>query len=180
MLDRARWTPLPMPQDVIDRVAVLARQIPVGMNFANMRNEAIYDLDDGDSDSDDDSDQDSDDDNDEDDDDNCDDFIAGVDAPNNADLPDPPDENENVDEHQQNDDEEHQQNDDKQEDDEGDDDGNEEQEQAKAEEPIEEPVTPASLKKLADATGASTSSNPGISDSKTDTKQQRDTCCRHC
>jgi hypothetical protein len=77
-----------------------------------------------------------------------------VDVPNNADLPDPPDENENVDECQQNDDEEHQQNDDKEEDDEGDDDGIFEQEQAEAEEPIEEPMTPASLKKLADTTGA--------------------------
>ncbi len=90
MLDRTRWTPLPMPQDVIDRVAVLARQNPVGMNFTNMRNEAMYDLDDDhDSDSDNDSDYDSDDDNDEDDDDDYDDFIAGVDVPNNADLPDP-------------------------------------------------------------------------------------------
>jgi hypothetical protein len=37
MLDRTRWTPLPMPQDVINRIAVLARQNPVGMNFTNMR-----------------------------------------------------------------------------------------------------------------------------------------------
>ncbi len=149
MLERTRWPPLPMPQDVIDRVAVLARQNPVGMNFTNMRNEATYDLDDdNDSDSDDDSDYDSDDDNDEDDDDDYDDFIAGVDVPNNADLPDPPDENdnENVDEYQQNDDEE--------ENDEGDDDGNLEQEQAEAEEPIEEPIIPASLRKLAGTTGA--------------------------
>jgi hypothetical protein len=148
MLDRTRWTPLPMPQDVIDRVAVLARQNPVGMNFTNMRNEAIYDIDDDDddnSDSDDDSDYDSEDD--DDDDDDYDDFIAGVDIPiNNADLPDPPDENENVDEHQQNEDD-----DDEDEDDEGDNDGNEEQEQAEAEEPI---TIPASLKKLADTAGA--------------------------
>ena len=36
MLDQKRWTALPMPQDVIDRVAVLARRNPVGMNFTNM------------------------------------------------------------------------------------------------------------------------------------------------
>ena len=146
MLDRTRWTPLPMPQDVIDRVAVLARRNPVGMHFTNMRNEAVYDIDDDDdddSDSDDDSDYDSEDD--DDDDDDYDDFIEGVDVPNNADLPDPPDENENVDEHQQNEDD-----DDEDEDDDGDNDGNEEQEQAEAEAPI---ATPASLKKLADTAG---------------------------
>jgi hypothetical protein len=101
MLDRKRWTALPMPQDVIDRVAVLARRNPVGMNSTNMQNEAVYDIDD-DSDSDDNPDDDSgygsEDDNKDDDD--YDDFIAGVDVPNNVDPPDPPDDNENVDEHQ--------------------------------------------------------------------------------
>jgi hypothetical protein len=157
MLDRKRWTALPMPQDVIDRVAVLARRKPVGMNFTNMRNEAVYDVDndsDSDDDSDDDSDYDSEDDNEDDDD--YDDFIAGVDVPNNADPPDPPDDNENVDEHQQNEDD-----DDEEEDDEDNDgevptnhatnnDGNEEQEQAEAEEPT---IISASLKKLADTDG---------------------------
>jgi stringent starvation protein B len=66
-----------MPQDVIDRVAVLARQNPVGMNFTNMQNKAKHDIDDDDNlDSDNDSDHDSDNDNDEDDDDDYDDFIA--------------------------------------------------------------------------------------------------------
>ncbi len=110
-----------------------------------MRNEAICDLDDGNSDSDDDSDCDTDDEIDEDDDDNYDDLIAGVNAPNNADLPDPPDENENVDEHQHNEDD-----DDEDEEDDGDNDGNEEQEQAEAEEPT---IISASLKKLADTDG---------------------------
>jgi hypothetical protein len=96
MLDRRRWTPLPMPQDVIDRITVLARTNPVGMHFTNMRNEAVYDLDD-DSD-DDDSDYDPDDDNHDDDDDDYDDLIAGVEV--HADPPDPPDEN--IDEAQQN------------------------------------------------------------------------------
>jgi hypothetical protein len=153
MLDRTRWTPLPMPQDVINRIAVLARQNPVEMNFTNMRNEAIYDIDDddaADSDSDDDSDYDSADD--DDDDDDYDDFMAGVDIPNNnADPHDPPDENGNVDEHQQNKDNGNEDEDDEDEDDEGDNDGNEEQEEAEAEEPIN---VPASLKKLADTAGA--------------------------
>ena len=70
MLDRKDWTPLPMPQDVIDRITVLARRNPVGMNFTNMRNEEVYDIDDG-------SDSDSDDsDYEPDDDDDYDDFIA--------------------------------------------------------------------------------------------------------
>ncbi len=68
-----------------------------------------------------------------------------MDVPNNAELPDPPDENETVDKHQQNEDD-----DDEDEDDDGDNDGNEEQEQAEAEAPI---ATPASLKKLADTAG---------------------------
>jgi hypothetical protein len=90
MLDRRRWTSLPMPQDVIDRITVLARTNPVGLTtFTNMRNEAVYDIDD---DSDDDSDYDPDADDNVDDDD-YDDFIAGVEVPN-ADPPDPPDENE--------------------------------------------------------------------------------------
>jgi hypothetical protein len=97
MLDRRRWTALPMPQDVINRITVLARTNPVGMNFTNMRNEAVYDIDD---DSDDDSDYEPDDD--DDDDDDYDDFIAGVDVHNADPPPDPPDENVNADEHQHN------------------------------------------------------------------------------
>jgi hypothetical protein len=34
-----RWTPLPMPADVIARIAILAQHSPVGMTFTNMRNE---------------------------------------------------------------------------------------------------------------------------------------------
>jgi hypothetical protein len=149
MLDRTRWTSLPMPQDVIDRVGVLARRNPVGMHFTNMRNEAVYEDADDDSDSDDDSDYDSEDD--DEDDDDYDDFIAGVDVPNNADLPDPPDENENVDEHQQNEDDDDEDDDDEVPNNHADNnDDNEEQEQVEA----EEPIISAPLKKLADTAGA--------------------------
>jgi hypothetical protein len=90
MLDRMRWTPLPMPADVIERVAALAQHSPVSLNFTNMRNEEYKENDDSDSDDDsaDDSDYESEDDSDRDDDD-YDDFIAGVDR-HNADPPDPP------------------------------------------------------------------------------------------
>jgi hypothetical protein len=36
MLDRRRWTPLPMPSNVIERINVLAKAIQAGMNFTNM------------------------------------------------------------------------------------------------------------------------------------------------
>ncbi len=86
MLDRRRWTPLPMPQDVIDRITVLAQTNPVGMNFTNMRNENVYDIG---YDSDADSVYDPDDDDDVDADDYSHDLIAGVGVPN-ADHRDPP------------------------------------------------------------------------------------------
>ena len=154
MLDRTRWTALPMPQDVIARVNVLARRNPVGLTWTNMRNEAVYDIDDEDDSDDDSDDSDYDSDNEEDDDDNYDDFIAGVDIPN-VNPPDPPDENENVDENQQNENDD----DDEQEDNEEDDvptdtinnnNGDEEQEQAEA----EAPVITTLLKKLTDTAGA--------------------------
>ena len=80
-----------MPADVIERVATLAKNSPVGMNFTNMRNEE-YDDDDSDSDDDsaDDSDYDSDDESFDGDDDDYDNYIAGVDR-HNAEPPDPPD-----------------------------------------------------------------------------------------
>jgi hypothetical protein len=95
MIDRMRWTPLPMPADVIERVGTLVKNSPVGLNFTNMRNKAYEDSDDSDSndDSDDDSDYESDDESNRDDDDD-DAFIAGVDR-HNADPPDPPDANAN-------------------------------------------------------------------------------------
>jgi hypothetical protein len=37
MLDRRRWTPLPMPLDVIESINVLAQASQAGMNFTNMR-----------------------------------------------------------------------------------------------------------------------------------------------
>ena len=53
-LDRARATPLPMPDDVIDRVERLARRMPVGLHFGNRNNTptpfAADDSDDDDSD----------------------------------------------------------------------------------------------------------------------------------
>jgi hypothetical protein len=58
MLDHRRWTPLPMPPDVIERIDILAKANQAGMNFTNTRNE-LYDNDE-DSDSDADSDTDSD------------------------------------------------------------------------------------------------------------------------
>jgi hypothetical protein len=128
MLDRKRWTSLPMPQDAIDRIAVLARRDPIGMKWTNMRNEAACDVDD-DADSDDgsdnDNDSDHDSDNDDEDDDNYDDFIAGVDMPN-VNPPDPPDEHENGDENQQNendDDDEENENDDEENENDDDEDG---------------------------------------------------------
>jgi hypothetical protein len=108
MLDRRRWTSLPMPQDVIDRITALAKTNPVGLHFTNMRNEAVYDNDDeydSDSDSDDDSDYDPADDDTDNDDDAYDDLIAGVEVHNVA-PPDPPDENEDGDDDQHSQDDE--------------------------------------------------------------------------
>jgi hypothetical protein len=57
MLDHRRWTPLPMPSDVIEIIDVLAKASQIGMNFTNMCNELYDDGEDSDSDdSDDDSD----------------------------------------------------------------------------------------------------------------------------
>jgi hypothetical protein len=92
MLDRMRWTPLPMPADVIERVAALAKNSPVGLNFTNMRNKEYGENDDSDSDNN--SDYESEDDSNRDDDD-YDDFIAEVDR-HNADPPDPPDANADI------------------------------------------------------------------------------------
>jgi hypothetical protein len=87
MLDLRRWTPLPMPSDVIKRINILAKASQAGMNFTNMRNELYDDNEDDESDSDadldTDSDYNSDDASSEDDADNdYDDFIAGVDTGN--------------------------------------------------------------------------------------------------
>jgi hypothetical protein len=87
MLDSRRWTPLPMPSGVIERINILAKSIQAGMNCTNMRNELYDDNEDNESDYDADSDTDSDyncddvssDDNPNDD---YDDFIAGVDTDN--------------------------------------------------------------------------------------------------
>jgi hypothetical protein len=89
MLDRQKWTPLPMPDDVIERINVLAKAGQVGMNFTNSRNEE-YDDDDNSEGSDDSDSDDSDYDDDSSDgkDDDYDDFIAGVNGNNLA--PDPP------------------------------------------------------------------------------------------
>jgi hypothetical protein len=166
MLDRRRWTPLPMPADVIERVTALAKSSPVGMNFTNMRNEDVYDdADDLDSDdeSDIDSDYDSDDDPSDGDDDDYDDFIAGVDI-QNKDLPDPPDESDD-DDHPNHDDENENENDENDDDQDVLTDPNDEitdedvetsENGADTDTDIDEdkaPV-PASLKKLADDTGA--------------------------
>jgi hypothetical protein len=92
MLDRRRWTPLPMPGDVIDRIHELAKANQAGMQFTNMQNEDYTDDGDNSNDnSDDDSSYDSDDDSSTDDNNDYDDFIAGVDMPNNnSDPNDPP------------------------------------------------------------------------------------------
>jgi hypothetical protein len=86
-LNRRRWTPLPMPSDVIETINILAKASQAGMNFTNMRSELYYDNEDDESDSDDDSDTESDynsDDasSDDDSEDDYDDFIAGVDKDN--------------------------------------------------------------------------------------------------
>jgi hypothetical protein len=39
MLERRRWTPLPMSSDVIDRIKILAKASQAEMNFTNMPNE---------------------------------------------------------------------------------------------------------------------------------------------
>ncbi len=162
MLDRKDWTPLPMPQDVIDRITVLARRNPVGMKFTNMRNEEVYDIDDGsDSDSDD-SDYEPDDDDEDDDDDDYDDFIAGVDVPQ-ANRPDTPDENVEADEDKDNEEEDEENDeDDENEDDEenneatendddedGENDGTEEEVATEA----DMPTLSAPLRKLANTRG---------------------------
>ena len=99
MLDRQKWTPLPMPAEVIERINLLAKNGPVGINFTNRRNEEYADDDDddapseGDKDSDDDDpDYDDDDDSSDGNDNHYDDFIAGVNENNLA--PDPPSEEE--------------------------------------------------------------------------------------
>jgi hypothetical protein len=84
MLDRQKWTPLPMPAEVIARINMLAQKGQVGMNFTNMRNKSYLptghdhndDSDDHDGSDSDDSDYDSD--SSDSDDDDYDDFIAGV------------------------------------------------------------------------------------------------------
>ena len=95
MLDRQRWTALPMPAEVIERLNTLAKNGPAGMHFTNARNEEYVDDDDA-SDSDDDSDDDDSDydeadDSSDGDDDDYDNFIAGVNGGNNL-PPDPPSE----------------------------------------------------------------------------------------
>ncbi len=42
MLDRRRWTPLPMPTDVIDRISALAKAGQDGLLFTNRRNASSY------------------------------------------------------------------------------------------------------------------------------------------
>jgi hypothetical protein len=91
MLDHRRWTPLPMPSDVIERISILTKESQAGMTFTNMRNELYDDNEDDDSDSDSDADSDtdseynSDDASSDDEDDAVDDydaFIAGMDTDN--------------------------------------------------------------------------------------------------
>jgi hypothetical protein len=116
---------------------------PAGINFTNMRNEAVYDVDDDpDSDDDsDDSDYESDDDPSDSEDDDSDDLIEGVNM-RNEDQPDPPDGN--VDENQQTDDEEE---DEEHDTDVDEDDSVESAPEEQAE--TENPVLSAPLKKLA-------------------------------
>jgi hypothetical protein len=83
-----------MPPDVIDRINLLTRARPAGMQFlTNMRNDTYDKEIDSDDESDDDnSDYESDNESSAGDDDNYDDFIAGVET-HNSDPPDPPDAN---------------------------------------------------------------------------------------
>jgi hypothetical protein len=155
MIDRRQWTSSRMPTDVIECVETLARNNPIGMNFTNMRNEAVHDIDDEDDsgdDSDDDSDCGTDDEESDVDDDDYDDFIAGVEM-HDEDPPDPPDENQ---QNQVKDEEEAEENDEEDDDD--------------AEEEIEaEPtVIPGPLKKLTDCYGKM----PTIIESRTRQKAQ--------
>jgi hypothetical protein len=156
MLDRRRWTSLPMLSDVIDRINTLAQKCPVGMNFTNMRNAAAYDGydDEEDYDSDNDSDDDSDYDSDNDesiDDYDYDTFIEGVNIPN-ADPPDPPDEN--VDENHHNNEEADERNDGDDEDHGGYIDAGVPDNEDEANDINEEaPVAPPTLRKLTDWNG---------------------------
>jgi hypothetical protein len=52
MIFHHRWTPLPMPSDVIERIDILANASQAGMNFTNMRNELYDDNEDDDYDAD--------------------------------------------------------------------------------------------------------------------------------
>jgi hypothetical protein len=97
MIDRRRWTRLPMPNDVIERMNVLARSNPAGLHFTNMNNEDYEDYEDYDSDSDSDSDSASDSDSESNNSDPDDGGNAGhpegVNLGDESVLPDPPDEN---------------------------------------------------------------------------------------
>jgi hypothetical protein len=93
MLDGTKWTPLPMPAEVIERINVLlAKTGQVGMTFTNMRNEEYEDVPDDDLEGSNDSDADDfdyDDNSSDGDDDDYDDFIVGVNGGNNV-APHPP------------------------------------------------------------------------------------------
>jgi hypothetical protein len=180
MLDRMRWTPLPMPADVIERVAAtLAKNSPVGLNFTNMRNKAYGDNDDSDSDddSDDDSDYKSDDES-----------NRGVDR-HNDDPPDPPDANTN---------ENHKNDDDKDNEDDAPPDNNEfpENDADEDETPVlpendtnedETPVLMVELKKLTDSNGAlspilesrTRQTAQGTNETLVTTKEEKEEWTRH-
>jgi hypothetical protein len=163
MLDRMRWTPLPMPADVIARVATLAKNNPVGLNFTNMRNEPYEDIDSDDDSDDDDSDYDSDDTDSAGDDDDYDDFIAGVDRQDNANADEnlhnnDDDEEDDQEPHDEDDQEPHDEDDPPDEEDPTDDgEGPPDDEgppaEANDDSEATTPVIPATLKKLADYNG---------------------------
>jgi hypothetical protein len=153
MLDRMRWTPLPMPADVIARIATLAKNNPVGVNFTNMRNEPYEDNADTDSDDDsddDDSDYDSDDDDSAGDDDDYNDFIAGVDRQDNANADENPHNNDDDEEDNQ---DPHGDNQDPHEEEDPPDDAADPPAAENDDSEDTTPVVPATLKKLADYNG---------------------------
>jgi hypothetical protein len=171
MIDRRQWTSSPMPTDVIEHAETLARNNSTGMNFTNMRNEAVHDVDDED-DSDDESDGDSDHATDEEesdaDEDDYDDFIAGVEM-HNEDPPDPPDEGGDENQQNQAEDEEEAEENDEEDDDEIYENGPDNNDDDAGEEMEAEPtVIPSPLKKLTDCNGKM----PAIVESRTRQKAQ--------
>ena len=181
MLDQQKWTPLPMPAEVIERMNTLAKTGQAGLHFTNRHNEAYsdthdaepvnnddesvnndeFDSDSNESESDSDSDSDYNDDSSDSTDDDLENFIAGVNGTANVNGYDNGDEDVNG---YDNDNDDHEDPNEPSEDDdedingtldnEDDDADNEDDDTDTDEEPVIPSVVPTILKRLTDNTGA--------------------------